>query len=767
MGPESGGSLRPKHASPETAPPEPAPAVERRRVRVRVQVRSKRRRRWYRRKILRRRVLFLVGFLALFLGVDGAWAATGIVRGLQEARTRLQDGAQALLGGELERAREAFLVARRGAEGAGGALQHPAVWVADILPGLGDDVDALQALAASATEVAVAGGRLVDAAEASGWDGSSIPGVEGTTLKASKGGRSGPKGKEQDPTDQEQGGREGRGTGRQGRGEAETGGTGRQGRGEAETGRTGGRDRGDHGTGGDRGDHGTGGDGPRGPREGKAVEGLQVGIDVDLDVLRLAAPHLRAAAAAISRAQSYLGDAQDEALWYPVSQALAEAQGEVGSRAELIRRIADLSELLPGFLGGSEPRRYFLAFQNLSAPRGSGGFLGVYGILAAEDGDIELERISTIRELERARKDVEAPIGFLQRYSRFGAARVAFAANYSPHFPTTGPVLLDLYQASEGQDLDGVIAVDPLWAAYALEASGPISTDAWPEKITAQNASRILHKDVFLLDREDGDATQIAVGQALIEGLLGRPLDPRMLVEGIARAARERHLQVYADRDGEQALLGTLGVAGSFEPGPNPTAVVWQDATNNKAGYFAHKEVHHRVELRPDGSAAVSTRITLHNRAPGGPPSVLLGYGKSGDPPGTYAAYVNVYLPRGATEIRSKVSDFPGLGSVEQEFGRPVVFELLLAPSGESIHLDVQYVVPGAVEDVGDAFVYRADVVPQPALRPESVTVDIDLPSGTGVEEAAPGMAEDGQTIRFEGQPSAPRQLWVRYRFLD
>jgi len=742
MGPESGDSLRPKHASPEAAPPEPAPAVERRRVRVRV----RKRHRWYRRKVIRRRVLLALGVLAVLLLADGGWAAAEAAGGLEEARTQLQEGAGALLEGDLDQAREAFQTARRGAEGAVGSFRHPSAWLADVVPGIGDDVDALQALAASATEVASAGVSLADAAEASGWDGSSIPGVEGTRLETSKGGRSGPERKERDPTDQEEGGR------------AEGGGTGREGHGEAEAGGTGGRD---------RGDRGTGGDVPRGPREGKAVEGLQVGIDVDLDVLRLAAPHLRAAAAAISRAQSYLGDAQDEALWYPVSQALAEARSEVGSRAELIRRIADLSELLPGFLGGSEPRRYFLAFQNLSAPRGSGGFLGVYGILAAEDGDIELERMSTIRELERARKDVEAPIGFLQRYSRFGAARVAFAANYSPHFPTTGPVLLDLYQASEGQDLDGVIAVDPVWAAYALEASGPISTDAWPEKITAQNASRILHKDVFLLDREDGDATQIAVGQALIEGLLGRPLDPRTLVEGIARAARERHLQVYADRDGEQALLGTLGVAGSFEPGPNPTAVVWQDATNNKAGYFAHKEVHHRVELRPDGSAAVSTRITLHNRAPGGPPSVLLGYGKSGDPPGTYAAYVNVYLPRGATEIRSKVSDFPGLGSVEQEFGRPVVFELLLAPSGESIHLDVQYVVPGAVEDVGDAFVYRADVVPQPALRPESVTVDIVLPSGTGVEEAAPGMAEDGQTIRFEGQPSAPRQLWVRYRFLS
>src|ERR671911_368267 len=114
MGPESGDSLRPKHASPETAPPEQTPVVERRRVRVRV----RKRHRWYRRKVIRRRVLLALGVLAVLLLADGGWAAAGAAGGLEEARTQLQEGAGALLEGDHDQARKAFQKARRGAEGA-------------------------------------------------------------------------------------------------------------------------------------------------------------------------------------------------------------------------------------------------------------------------------------------------------------------------------------------------------------------------------------------------------------------------------------------------------------------------------------------------------------------------------------------------------------------------------------------------------------------------------------------------------------------------
>jgi hypothetical protein len=698
-----------------------------------VRVRVRKRHRWYRRRKLRRRILLALGILAILILADGGWAASGVVGGLQASRTRLRDGAGALLQGDLDEAREAFETGRREAEGAMGSLGHPSTWLADILPGVGDDVDAVQAIAASATEVAAAGVSLVDAAKASGWDGSSIPGIEGTSV-APLGEVEAPEVPGAQATPQKTSGERGD------RGVDVVGVERGPGGGDRETG---------------RGDE-------RRAQEDQAAEKL-ARIRVDLEILRLASPHLRAAAGSISAAQQHLTGIDAGGLWYPVSQALAEARGQVGSRAELVRRIADLSELLPGFLGGEGPRRYFLAFQNLAAPRGSGGFLGVYGILTAEDGKVQLERMASVRELEGAKKDVEAPSEYLGRYRRFGGASEIFAANYSPDFRLTGRVLLDIYEAGEGEELDGVVAVDPLWMAYALEATGPVKTPAWPQRITPRNASRILHHDVFLIDKQASDAAQIALGRALIEGLLDDPLDPQALAEAMSRAARERHLQVYAARSEEQGLLGNLGVAGSFEPGSNPVAAVWQDATNNKAGYFAHKEVTHRVELQGDGSAEVSTRITLDNRAPDGPPSVLLGTGKSGDPPGYYAAYLNLYLPEGAVDIRSEVSDFPGLELLEREFGRPVLFELLAVGPGESIHVDVRYVVPNAVAVEEEALAYSLDLVPQPALRPEAVTVEVVLPDGAVVEAAAPPLVGVGTTLRFEGEPTVPRQLWVVY----
>jgi Protein of unknown function (DUF4012) len=685
-------------------------------------------------------LILLLGVAAVLLLADAAWAGTGLVGSLRVARAQLQAGASSLLDGNLAEARQAFEVAAREAQGAVGSLRHPSVWVADVLPGTGDDVDAVQALARSAADVATAGQRLVDAAEASGWDGSSIPGIKGTSIEQAP---------EEEPSDEDE---DSPAEGDQPEG-------GRQGQSPQ-----GGRGPGDRGEG--RGGAPSGDAGAAGPRPGKprgeSSSDLQVALDIDLKILRLAAPQLQAAAGAITRAEQALASIEGD-LWFPVRDAVAEARGQVVSRAGLIRRVSQLAQLLPGFLGGEEPRRYFLAFQNLSAPRGSGGFMGVYGILEAEGGRISLQRMASVRELEAARNGVDAPPDYLARYRRFGGTTEFIAANYSPHFPTTGKVLLNLYEATEGERLDGVVAVDPLWLAYTMKASGTVKAAAWPEPLSPQTVSDVLHHDVFLLDKQESDAAQIALGEALITGLLEDPLNPRALVEGISRSAGERHLQVFAARPEEQALIERLGADGSVRLGSNPLFVVWQDATNNKAGYFARKEVEHRIALQPDGSAVVTSTIRLRNEAPDGPPSVLLGSGQSGDEPGHFAAYVNVYLPAGSTEITSEIGDSPGLGLVESEFGRPVVLELLSVPPGESATLTVRYRVPGAAAEGGDAWAYRAGFVPQPALRPDALTVEISVPPGSAIAAAAPVLDRGGGTVRYEGRPSRPVGFWVQY----
>src|SRR5919106_901552 len=551
----------------------------------RVRVRRRRKKRWWRRRTVRRRLLIAGAFVGGILLVDGAWAATSAVRGLSDVRYQLPLGVDDLMAGRLGEAEARFALARRHADGAAGITRHPAAALADVLPLIGDDIDAIQTMGRGVARVADSASMLVDAAEAAGWDGSSLPGSD---------------------------------------------------------------------------EPGT----------------------VPLEPIRAATPHLGRSATVMGEARAILARIDESTLFGPVANAATTVRVEVTRRAGALRAAAGVAELLPGFLGADEPRRYFVALQNLSAPRGTGGFLGLYGILEADDGRISLETFEHVAELGtvpaiRAPGDVEA------RYARFGGTTHLIAANYSPDFPTSAGVILDMWEAGGRDRLDGVMAMDPVWMAHVLEAVGPVETPAWPEPLTSANLSNVLHRRTFTLPQPDSDRAQEAIGAALFEALLERPLPARGLGAALARGAREGHLRVYSAREEEQARFEDLGVAGRVVLPDNPLFVVWQDAVNSRAGYFARKETEARVTLDPDGSAQVETEVTLLNEAPDGPPSILLGQGTTGDPVGYFAAFVNVYLPAGATVTESAVEPGIPLGIVEQEFGHPVAMELVGAPPGE------------------------------------------------------------------------------------
>jgi len=615
---------------------------------------------------VRRRLLVAGAVVAGALLIDGAWAATSAVRGLSDVRYQLELGVDDLMAGRLPDAEARFGLARSHADGAAGITRHPAAALADILPVIGDDIDAIQTMGHGVARVADAASVLVDAAQAAGWDGSSLPGSDNP---------------------------------------------------------------------------GT----------------------VPLEPVRAATPHLGRAATLMGEAETVVDDIDEAGLLGPVGDAVHTVREAVTRRASALRATAGVAEILPGFLGGEEPRRYFVALQNLSAPRGTGGFLGLYGILEAEGGTISLETLDHAESLGTV-PSIEAPDEVQARYGRFGGTTHFIAANYSPDFPTSAEVILEMWRRSGAPPLDGVIAADPVLMSYLLNAYGPVSTPAWPEPLTPENVSTVLHRDTFTLEKAESDVAQEGIGEAFWGTVLDNPLPIGGLIDPLTRGVRERHLQVYSANPDEQEALLDLGAAGQVNLAPNPSYVVWQDATAARAGFFAGKETVHRVSLAADGSATVATEVTLENQAPEGPPSPLLGGGTTGDPIGYFAAYVNVYLPEGATDVERSVEPGLSLGLIEQEFGHHVAMELLGAPPGEQATMTVTYEVPGAVLRRGDVWEYRLGYLPQPALTPSGLRVEIAVPAGAEVVGASPGLTGTGRTLRFEGAPATRTGIWVRFR---
>lgn len=495
--------------------------------------------------------------------------------------------------------------------------------------------------------------------------------------------------------------------------------------------------------------------------DGMTIRGLASSGSIDTAAIARARPQVEAAATLMTRAEHALAPIPTRGLFVPVRDAVDIARERLASRARLTRTAAVLSELLPPFLGDPTPRRYLVVMQNLSDPRGSGGFPGSFAIMSATKGRVRLGRLAPTTTLGTV-PPIDAPPGVV-RYEAFGALTHFTATTYSPDLPTSARLLMSMWEAAGRMQVDGVISVDPVWMAYVLAAIGPVDTPAWPEPITAQSATDVLLRRTFETPSlTESNLMQGVLGEALWRAVLERPLPAEAFGEAMARAARERHLQVYSADPAEERALDALGASGRFDPGSNALVVAWDGGVAGRTGFFVEKDVRYEATLAPDGSADVVVTVTLTNDAPGGPPSVLLGTGAGNDVPvGYYAAFVNVYLPRGAEGI-----DVHG-GSVqlvEREFGRPVVMGLIGAPSRGTGTLRVTYRVPGLATQNDDEWVYRLDVIPLPALRPDRFDVSVELPAGAEVVSHAPGTTIEGAAMEWEEAPTTPRHLWVRYR---
>ena len=175
------------------------------------------------------------------------------------------------------------------------------------------------------------------------------------------------------------------------------------------------------------------------------------------------------------------------------------------ARTDLSRRLPDikkravdaddaLSSLLT-FAGGDGPRRYLVLSQNPDEVRPTGGFIGTYGVLKAEDGRLSLETYDSIESWTAAHPDAVAeptergsPLRFDTRIPQ-SLANV----NTSPDWPQNAALAAKLWERAGEQPVQGVVSFSPAFLGRILKVLGPVRIESYGETVNANN----------LLDRLD------------------------------------------------------------------------------------------------------------------------------------------------------------------------------------------------------------------------------------------------------------------------
>ena len=495
---------------------------------------------------------------------------------------------------------------------------------------------------------------------------------------------------------------------------------------------------------------------------------LDAGHQTLADLRRLE-PLLAEAGAVLAETGAHLSGLDRPYLLPSLRRSLRAVGTRATSETASAERVAESIRLLPAVLGADDPRRYFLAFQNNAELRGSGGLIGNWGELTAEDGGLGLVRFGRLQELitggDRPRV-LHLPEEFQARYRQFDVGGSWQQVNVSPDFPTTAAVITDLYPQSGGAALDGVVAVDPPGLAAALKLTGPIPVEGWPVPVSAENVVDVTLRDAY--ERFPDDAARVAFLGRLSERVwnafgtsdLGNPLRVARIVH---EAARGGHLQVHLNRPEEGTLLTSLGADGRVPPVRGDSVmVVNQNLSANKVDYYLRRQVRYQVDLDPGSAPAKLSgllEVGLENQAPGGGlSSAVLGPYDSRFVAGENRTYVSVYSPFESTS--AELDGRPVQPESQTELGRRVESLVVSVPPQSSRTLRLG--LTGEVTLTEDGW-YRLDLPRQPILAPDRVHVSVSVPAGWQIVETEGGLRRDGdREAVVDLTLDRGRSMWLR-----
>jgi hypothetical protein len=445
---------------------------------------------------------------------------------------------------------------------------------------------------------------------------------------------------------------------------------------------------------------------------------------------------------------------------------------ELGSLSRLLRNGSLLLKGLPRFLGQGAPRSYFLAAQNPAELRGTGGVLGAFSILTIDDGRFRFSPFRPIQSLPiPPLGEVPPPSAeYAANYDQFrGGGRFWLAINLTPDLPTAARAILDAYAVAEGTRLDGVIVADPFALEALLRVTGPAVVPELGARMTAANVVAFTANEAFSLlpDPAERKAALGSVATRVFQRFLHRSHQSLEDLRILGSAAAEGHILVFStDPTMEQGLRAT-GAGGALPASSGDLLSVVENSSGaNKVDFYQDRSIVYTVQLADGGSAAATADIRLTNHAPiTGQPAYVIGpHPPYTSEPGESGQLVNVYCGAGCrpTSAERDGARIPlWMGS---ELGHPFFQDYFLTPSGETSDLRLELHLPRAWQGDGSGGVYRLTFLNQTTVRPTSLLVEVQVPSGMRVIEADPSMRVEGDTAVWQGTPGRRLDLEVRFQ---
>ena len=226
----------------------------------------------------------------------------------------------------------------------------------------------------------------------------------------------------------------------------------------------------------------------------------------------------------------FIEEIPEEGLLKQIKTTIDPIKAQLPILETVINQAIPAVESLPSILGYPEEKTYLFLLQNNRELRPTGGFIGTYGILKLDAGEISKFETDNVYNLDNPAADYitepsPEPIAVHTTTQNW----LLRNANWSPDFPTSARKAESKYDEEGGpeKNIDGVIAVTPTFIESLLALTGPLTVDGI--EFTEENLFETLEHQVefgFLQQGiSDADRKEVIgdLATKLLDELMGMP----------------------------------------------------------------------------------------------------------------------------------------------------------------------------------------------------------------------------------------------------
>ena len=443
---------------------------------------------------------------------------------------------------------------------------------------------------------------------------------------------------------------------------------------------------------------------------GFSLANLVVDGVIDIDGVVALVEALGSASDALTQADDRaqaLGEAHIDKL----ATYVEKAQDALASARELAEAAEPVLEVLPQLLGAEGSRTYLIIAQNNAEIRATGGFGGAQGVVTITDGVIEMGDFESVNYMygQSLIELTDEEVALFQTRA-VTMTYTSGDANFTPDFPRACELYVTIWEYNHPSDqVDGVIAIDPVFIQWLLAATGGSVTAIDGTVVDGTNAAEVLMSEVYWTYPTDGDA-QDAVFASVAAGVFDLVLgnlssyDLADLVEAFELGASEGRLLAWMADEEEQALMEYLNVDGAL-----PT-----DVTDVQTGIYVNNHSYSKLDwyldldvwmsegtVNDDGSVSYDLTVVLQNtmtdEEAANLPSYVRAWSTVADDVTQIMLDFYLYAPYGGT-ISDVTCTYTTLTESTHNDLQVYFGELRMLP-GETITVTYTVIVPAVVAD--------------------------------------------------------------------